>query len=51
MNHNVKVLRQVTGSCLDPCGVIRFPHAIPNVFNPLSVIPDIFYRESMAFPM
>ena len=70
----------MTGTRLASCGGTRFPHVIPDIFNPLpsfpmssipplsfptfstpfrhsrhlqppSVIPDVFNRESMAFPM
>ena len=40
-NPNVTGLRQGTGTCRNPCGATRFPHVIPDVFN----------RESMDFPM
>ena len=33
-NHNVTVLQQGTGTCHDPCEGTRFPHGIPDIFNP-----------------
>ena len=50
MNYNVKVLRQGTGACLDPCGVIRFPHVIPDVFNPPLSFPT-FLIGNPSFPI
>ena len=49
-NLNVTVLRQGTEACHAPYGATRFPHGIPDIFNPPLAFPTLLIGNPWLSP-